>query len=337
MTFADWLSDTAEKVRRDGVKGCRDALYELYLGAWRRFGQLYNYGDPIYQDDWDILIILDACRADLMKEVASEYQFVSADAKNSIASTSAEWMQKNFQAEVYADAVAETAYITGNPFTDEVCFDHLCPTCGHDRERVPSAACDECGSTDSPERVPDHGFALLEEVWQYDWDDDLGTIPPGPLTDRAIEVWRDEIADRMIVHYMQPHHPFIGSDIHTSLSPEGFGEMGRESVWNLLRRGEVSKQDVWHDYANNLEYVLKDVSRLLRNVNADCVVLTADHGNAMGEYGLYGHYQDVPLKAMKRVPWCETSATNIKKYEPETAEETNVGDVEKRLRDLGYM
>lgn len=337
MTLSDWLSDTIESIQQDGVRGSMDALYELYLGIWRRIGQLYNYGEPIYERDWDVLIVLDACRSDLMAAVASGYEFTSATSTHSVASTSAEWMAKNFEPEEYRQAVERTAYVTGNPFTDEICFSHQCPDCGVARKRVSGTDCDGCESGAAPTRVPDHDFQILDEVWQYGWDDDLGTIPPDPITDRAISTWRNESPDQMIVHYMQPHHPFVGSEIQTSLSPEGFGEMGRESVWNLLRRGEVSKEAVWRDYVKNLEYVLDDVSRLLNNIDADRVVLTADHGNAMGELGLYGHYRDVPLGAMKRVPWCETSASNIQDYSPETTERENDDDVKERLKDLGYM
>lgn len=338
MTFVDWLADTRRNVRQQGLEGLREAGYEFYLGLWRRFGRLYNYGEPIYEQDWDVLIVLDACRADLMEEVASEYEFVSTEATTSVASTSAEWMEKNFRSADYQDEVRQTAYVTGNPFTDEVFFDQQCPECGAARSRVPGKQCAACSSSAPPERVPNHSFECLEEVWRYHWDDDYGTILPGPLTDRAIEVWREGSSRRMIVHYMQPHHPFVTSSIETSLSPDGFGEMGRESVWDQLRAGRVDRDRVWNDYRENLTVVLESVGKMLRNIDTDSVVITSDHGNAVGEWGLYGHHRGVPLPQMKRVPWCKTSARDVEGLEPDTTQESeDEGDVEKRLEDLGYL
>jgi len=51
--------------------------------------------------------------------------------------------------------------------------------------------------------------AVLDEVWTYAWDNELNTIPARPITDRAISTWRQEDVNKMIVHYMQPHVPFI--------------------------------------------------------------------------------------------------------------------------------
>lgn len=339
MTFLEWLGDTKENVRNNGVQGFAESFYQFYLGGWRRLGRAYNYGIPIYKRDWDLLIVLDACRADLLAEVADDYEFLTAQSEYAIASTSAEWMEKNFLPKHYLSDVRETAYVSGNPFTDEVFFEHQCPICGTERSREPGSPCSTCESSKDPERSPTHQFASLEEVWQTGWDDDLGTIPPEPITERTIDQCRNGPGTRVIAHYMQPHHPFVGSDIETNLHPSGFGEMGRESVWDQLREGRVSSDQVWKAYVNNLRYVLDDVERLLRNVNADRVVITADHANAIGEFGLYGHYRNVPLPAMKRVPWCETTAKNTEEHAPEN--HTNLDQdsqgVEKRLEDLGYL
>jgi hypothetical protein len=174
-------------------------------------------------------------------------------------------------------------------------------------------------------------------VWQTGWDDDLGTIPPEPITDHTIAACRNGPGERVIAHYMQPHHPFVGSDIETSLAPSGFGEMGRESVWDQLREGRVDREEVWQDYRENLRYVLDDVSRLLQNVDADRVVITADHANSVGEFGLYGHYRNIPLPSMKRVPWCVTSAEDMGGCDPDVEHGNEVdADVERRLEELGY-
>jgi len=80
------------------------------------------------------------------------------------------------------------------------------------------------------------------------------------------------------------------------------------------------------------------VSTLLENFDADTAVVTSDHGNAMGEYGIYGHPMYVPLTVLKRVPFCRTSATDTGTVSPsvELAGKSVDEDVSERLGDLGY-
>jgi hypothetical protein len=83
-------------------------------------------------------------------------------------------------------------------------------------------------------------------------------------------------------------------------------------------------------------YVLDSVKTLLRSVDGS-VVITADHGNLLGEFGLYGHPDYVPAPALKRVPWCRTIAEDDGTYEPvEWSNESVKDDREELLRDLGY-
>ncbi|PSQ93930.1 MAG: hypothetical protein BRD53_07610, partial [Bacteroidetes bacterium SW_7_64_58] len=127
----------------------------------------------VYDREWDVLVVLDACRLDLLEQVEKEYSFVeNTDSIFSVGSASLEWMEKTFREE-YRSEVAGTAYVTGN-VKSNLAFE------GEE-------------------------LYLLDEVWKYSWDEEIGTIRPRPITDRAIRTWRDEHPERMIVHYMQPH------------------------------------------------------------------------------------------------------------------------------------
>ncbi len=304
-------------------RGLRDGLAQVEeVAEWRLAAALsrtfvdeaYNPGTPIWDEDWDVLVVLDACRVDLMREVAHEYPFVGdaerVDTRWSIASMSEDWIRRTFVPE-YADVVRDTAYVSGNPFTAKVDL-----------------------SVDPAE---------LDEVWTYAWDDDLRTIPSRALTDRAIATWRDrsDEVDRMVVHYMQPHAPFVDRpDLGDYGSPEDFGE-GFATIWSKLG-DELSIYEVWAAYRDNLRYALDDVELLLENLDAERVVLTADHGNAVGEFGVYGHPTDLLVPAVRRVPWVETTAHDSGDHDPETwresdsAAEAADADVQDRLRALGY-
>jgi len=310
MTFGDWVNRTASRVREDPHEGLRDSTYELYTGAWRHLGWHVPRGVNVYEREWDALVVLDACRVDLLREVAGEHPFVNrVNAVESVGSMSQEWMAKTFTAE-YTAEMGETAYVTANAFSAE--------------------------TLDAAE------FGVLDEVWRYGWDDDLGTVPPGPVTDRAITVAREHDPTFLIIHYMQPHHPFVGSAGFDGFEADPFGRDGGETVVDALRKGKIGRRAFWAAYRETLRLALDGVDRLLSNLDADTVVLTADHGEALGEWGIYDHPAGCLHPTVKDVPWAETSATDTGEYTPQTTSRVDSAkdpdtDVEARLRQLGYL
>ncbi|WP_181686641.1 hypothetical protein [Halorhabdus salina] len=300
MTFTDWIDESRERVRTSGWSGVKRSVYEFYVGMWRNVGKRYNYGTPIWEEDWDICIVLDACRWDLMNEVEADYDFVDDNAKYSVASSSGEWIPKTF------DGVdtSEVAYVTANPFSKML--------------------------------LDDEDFLVLDEVWDYAVDEAIRTIPADAVTDRGITAYRKHNPDKLILHYMQPHYPFVPNPMDDGLPLHDFGQNPWDDVWDKLHASEVDRDEVWRNYRANLEYVLDSVNTLLDNIDGE-VLITADHGNLLGEWGLYGHPDKVPIKALKRVPWCKTQATDTGTYEPEDWSETDAAqDREELLRDLGY-
>ncbi|PSQ16661.1 hypothetical protein BRD00_10395 [Halobacteriales archaeon QS_8_69_26] len=306
MAFSDWYADAKEHVREDGWSGAKEAAYEFYIGMFRQSGRVWNYGTPIYEHDWDVFVVLDACRADLMAEVADEYDFVDTTTTYSVGSSSGEWIQKNFVWGGDDEEVARTDYVTANPYSDR----HL-----------------DAGD-----------FGLLDEVWRYAFDEEVRTIPADSVTDRAITVHRERDPEYMVVHYMQPHHPFVENPLDEGLPLRQFGNTPWDDVWDKLRKGRVDRDEVWTGYRNNLRYVLDSVETLLESIDAERVLISADHANLLGEFGLYAHPSYVPIPALKRVPLCETTASDTGEYEPadvkERAEES--ASVEEKLQHLGY-
>ncbi|MEF8777758.1 MAG: hypothetical protein V5A36_02485, partial [Natronomonas sp.] len=169
MGFHDWLRVSAKKIRRRGLEGVGDVAYDLYTGLWWLTWPL-PWGTNVYERDWDVLIVLDACRVDLLRSVADEYAFLGEiERVNSIGSMSKEWMAKTFSDEYVAET-ANTAYVTANVFSEQML------------------------SADQ--------FQELDEVWRYGWDETADTVPPRPVTDRAIRAAREVGSERLIVHYV---------------------------------------------------------------------------------------------------------------------------------------
>jgi len=305
MALQEWIQRSYTRIHEEGRDGAIDSLYEFYSGLWRYFGWHVPRGTNIYEREWDTLVILDACRVDLLREIASEYSFVGpVESFESVGSMSEEWMDKTFTEE-YADEARQTAYVTSNVFSERV--------------------------------LTVDQFLKLDEVWRYAWDEELGVVPPRPVTDRAIAVARERQPDRLIVHYMQPHHPFVAADVSDEFVADPFGRENGTTVVDALRKGRISQESFWNAYRENLRLVLEDIAVLLANHDADTVVLTADHGDAVGEWGIYDHPAGCLHPVVKDVPWTETTAADEENYKPKLDPSDRKINVEEKLRKLGYL
>jgi hypothetical protein len=261
-----------------------------------------------------MLIILDACRTDAIQEVASEYPFITEiNERRSVGSTSNEWIAKTFTKK-YQKSINQTSYITSNLFATKVLEQHEYPPIR--RPQVPLAA-------PSWKTIDIHEFQHVDFAWEYVDHTGAGGFPPRVITDRTIQLAREQSASRFVVHYMQPHAPYIAVD---------------EPIKEQWLANEIDKETVWEAYIENLRYVLNDVELLLNNVDAERVIITADHGEAFREWGVPGHMLAFPQPDMKNVPWIETTATDNGSYEPRQRSRRSLSteEVEQRLSDLGY-
>ncbi len=302
MGFEDWANNSVSQVREDGLAGLNEVTYQLYLGFLRRIYRVSDKSqeEAIFDREWDVLIILDACRRDLIESVEDDYDFLTENKSfRSMGSMSREWMQNNFTEE-YADELKKTVYISGNIFTEEF--------------------------TDPNQ------FAYLDEVWKYAWED--GTVPARAITDRGIDIHRRKNPERMILHYMQPHAPSVPDPIGEGMSRPNEGDW--TAAPELLRTGDVTRERLFESYRANLRYVLDDVALLLRNLDAERVIITADHGEAFGEWNVYEHPDHMPLDVLRNVPWYEMSARDSGMYEPTVEPADEQGNVDDKLRALGY-
>jgi len=113
-------------------------------------------------------------------------------------------------------------------------------------------------------------------------------------------------------------------------------------VWNRLEAGELGHDEVWAAYRENLKIVLEDIDILTDALDNERVLITADHGNALGEYGMYGHPGGLFLPATRRVPWTFVDTGPTKSVDVNTdvgeleTKPTSDDLVQERLELLGY-
>ncbi len=299
MSIKAFLEQAKERTESHGIRAIPSICTDAVLGAVAKTPYVSEIGTNVFSEEWDVLILLDACRLDLYRES------INSDSESiwSIGSSSEEWLDNTFD----GFDTTDTVYVTGNVF--------------------------------SKDYLREEEFHKLIEVWRDSWDDDEGTIPPRAITDQAIQAWRDADAERMIVHYMQPHLPAIGSDIEVGggVTSDEVGE-GMGGVWDRMRYGDIDDESTWKAYRENLEFVWEDVELLMENVDGS-VVISADHGNCFGEWGTYGHPTGLPWPQLRRVPWDRYQCTDRETYVPDirTTENKPDASVEDRLESLGYV
>lgn len=290
-----------ELYRSGGVAGVGRGIFSWIatsrVSKWgRKKVTIALGGDTVWGRDWDVLCVLDGCRADLFEEVTGD-----SDSMSSIGATSRTWVSRTFNA---CKQPGTVGYITGNPFWTEIDTGEL-------------------------------GYFHIENVAETEHG--IETVPPDVLAEHAIDVWRRRETlgvDQLIVHFMQPHAPFRSQS-------EWFRQtIGEDSwsanVWKRLRDGEFSEAELWEAYRDNLEWVLNDGIKPLQSNLDGTIAMTADHGNAMGEWGFYGHPLGCPVSAVREVPWKTVTGSDKGTIQPKSKKAISSVDNEGQLEALGY-
>lgn len=288
----------------------------------------YPIGTHVLDKEWDLLIILDTCRVDAMKSVAPEYDFIhDVERIWSRGASSPDWIAHTFDND-RKDVLRNTAYLTANPHAQTVLEDRKYIRSKH------STAATRFYRYGHWNQIRPEELGRFERIWKYKVDDRMkdlgGYTPPRIVTDRGIDVMRNYDFDRVVLHYMQPHYPYISDAIKEDRDLHTY-----EQRPELIKK--VGKEKVYEAYLNDLRYVLDDIKLLLDSVDSERVAISADHGDAFGEFGMYGHDPGRIHPQIRYVPWVETSATDTGEYTPSTEPiEQSDRSTEEQLRALGY-
>lgn len=277
------------------------------------------------ESDWDYCLVLDACRYDVFSDVYDEYLDGTLEKRWSTGSSTPEWAYRTFTDQ------HDLAYFSGNPFINDL--------------GIPLNELKWGASCDYEWSASEH-ISNVVDVWKSGWDDDLGTVPPESLAE-AFRNHQDAVerAERTVLHYMQPHAPYLArgkgqklkqiqkgirkqeeaenaaDDAGGTLS--SLGDAIRPKVENTLEGSELAqKAGLWLEldpadlvkngtreaamelYEENLRIALESVADLIPELDGR-VVVTADHGEAFGEEGVWEHHIETHIPALMEVPWLE--------------------------------
>lgn len=264
--------------------------------------QSFHGGVDIFEFDWDNLIILDACRFDTFR-ARSPFPG-NTKMKLSQGTNTAQFIRANFKGRELHDVV----YISANPW-----FLRL-------HEEI---------------RASVHRYVNLHTGDLRDAAGGL-TTHPKTVTEYARATNQEHQDKRLIVHYLQPHQPYLGD-----FGRERFGH--EKDLIVTVKRSGVSRADVIRAYEENFDLVAESVSSLISELEG-LTVITSDHGELLGERQrpiparYYGHPRGIYVPELLRVPWHiieDHSRKKVKREQPRPLDAEQEA-VKEHLSALGY-
>ncbi|AXG07708.1 hypothetical protein DU500_15420 [Haloplanus rubicundus] len=309
-------------MERYTLENLRKVLGQPGYVGWelqRLLFDLKHGGDAVdvMDEDWDNLVLLDACRYDYFEtqnDIPGELSRVVSHGGRSW-----EFMQGNFVGEQFHD----TVYVTGNPHTEKL------------RSDV---------------------FHAVEPLYLNAWDDERETVLPGDVVEAAVAAHEEYPNKRLLVHFMQPHRPYLGETgerLRDQFQIRGFNRRiahdgartDQPSFSTLMERGEIPIDMTRQAYRETLDIVLDHTKELVDELSGKSVV-SADHGEMLGETLIpgtrpkFGHSLEyIRNETLYVVPWLDVPADDRRTITSEDPIEFEGGDsntVEERLQFLGY-
>lgn len=198
-------------------------------------------------------------------DIYEEVTGKNTDYRISCSSISEEYVSNNFSEGDWKD----TVYINGNPYLSDKELKRLTG-----REDI---------------------FFEKWDTFDEKWDEELTTVPPKAIVEDAVTAENLFPEKRKIIHFMQPHARFLYDE----------GDKARKNSdyeLNIANTTDPDPQKIREAYKENLRIVLKHVNELVENLEG-MTVITADHGELLGENKLYSHFPETNNEYLRKVPW----------------------------------
>lgn len=271
----------------------------------------------LMEEAWKYCIILDACRFDMFSKMYD--LFITGDVVpcQSPATCTIQWLNKTFT-EYYPD----------------LCYISPVPFCNSKKTIYHKGIMFNGG---------DHFYKVFD-AWNDCWSNKYETVLPQVLRRYSIKQVVKHPDKRFVIHFMQPHAPFLNLEPLGEMPSEGdladadfvhdggrykgrmfiakiiMETIGMEGMFRLKKRFRLKPTNsierhyqkehgdfklLRKSYMLNLLTVLTEVKLLLANLPKGETVVTADHGELLGERRYWGHgIPKPPLYELITVPWC---------------------------------
>jgi len=225
--------------------------------------KIYKQEYLIWNTNWKYLFVLDACRYDYFKELYINYFKGKLLKVYSPACRTVEWLDTIFK----------------RPLN---CYYFSC-----------------CPWIHSHSRWSLYNRKIID-LWDGIWESKLKTVPAKEANKAILIKYLEYIKRKSIIHYVQPHYPYIGK-YKFPIPPSGKIDNMNQIIMMLQGREEELKKA----YISNLEYVLEATKELIDYLDGDNIIITSDHGELLGEHNYYFHdYSPVVIwKELREIPW----------------------------------
>lgn len=265
--------------------------------------------------DWDNCLLLDACRYDAFRAVLEDTDDLQC--RLAPGTQTGAFLERTFPP---GASFPDLVYVTANP-------------------RVAAE--------------PTGGFHALEHLWESAWDDDFGTVLPDAVREGALAAIERYPNKRLLVHFVQPHIPFIGETARDLSAGAAIQTMRPDQdtrepkPYAAVAEGNVSPRTVRRAYYESLEHAMTAVRDLVATLPGKTVV-TADHGEllgesagrAVGEFSRWGHPAKTPVAPLLDVPWWEPPFERRRRIHDGTTTDGDraavADEADERLARLGY-
>jgi len=180
---------------------------------------------------------------------------------------------------------------------------------------------------------------------------------PEATTDAAIQAYEEHPHKRIVIHFMQPHTPYLGDkadklrkqvtkDHNTQFrnfekvkgNVQNFDQT-LSSLVEAYELGYISQSELHTVYKENLELVFDYVSKLLNTIDGKTVI-TSDHSESLGEFNGISTHEDWAFSSkLREVPWLVIDKERRETYPEPPVDPVSVDEeiIRENLSDLGYL
>jgi len=285
-----------------------------------------NQKELIHNSNWDILVVIDACRYDYFARYYKEV-FSNGKLKKVITPSvwTFGWIVETFGNKYWNDIVFLKNWVSGYILSEE--------------EKKNGTK--KWIITDIIKRLKYQRYAksdLFNVVIKMQEGVEYSTLHPKVTYDYACDAIKDYPNKRIIVSFRQVHEPYIGWLEKGMVKDEQqtwrrgnsiFKKFKRlvyinvlqkiltsEQIWTIIDKfglpsnGSVGKvwvkkgwDEVRKGYIDDLILVLEYIKKIANKYPNKKIAVTSDHGELLGEYGRFGHSTNRRYKEIIEVPW----------------------------------
>lgn len=273
-------------------------IYKWVLQQATQYRHKPTLFNKISETDWDLLIILDACRYDTLVDVADSVVVEPAISPVTVTQRFVEEVNRQ-------DLLEGTTYVSANPTTRDL-----------DTENINHVPAYDFGWDDSLSTVkPQEVYSAVGDL---------------------VRSGESVVAHTLQPHY--PHICKLGSEVVPvpgGLHPRSLGARQEETpIQNIpyaFFRGICNSNTAHQSYKACTRYAWEEAKDQAVRLAEEgyTVAITADHGELLGEWEMAGHPWNVRLRPLVEVPWVV-----IDRPSQHSGLDSSVSD---KLESLGYI